>query len=193
MGTILKPRERDLSTGEVATICKVSPRTVTLWIDSGRLQGYRVSGRGRSDRGVRRVSRKTLRRFLEDHGLPADGLIDESSAKVLLIGAEPTFEAAMKAAAAETEDFLLQTTSSCFEAGVALAEFRPACVVIDMAIGRIEAAQIIQAIRQDGDSRETILIAMAYGEDVSTLGFDQVLRKPIGPVHLIARIQNLMS
>ena len=35
------------TTGEVAQICNTSTRTVMLWIDAGKLRGYRLpSGRG---------------------------------------------------------------------------------------------------------------------------------------------------
>ena len=38
-------RNKDvLTTGEVARICKVAPRTVTKWFDSGQLRGYRIPG-----------------------------------------------------------------------------------------------------------------------------------------------------
>src|ERR687886_569888 len=30
------------TTGQVAKICKVAPRTVSKWFDSGRLRGYRI-------------------------------------------------------------------------------------------------------------------------------------------------------
>ena len=30
------------TTGQVAKICKVAPRTVSKWFDSGRLKGYRI-------------------------------------------------------------------------------------------------------------------------------------------------------
>ena len=32
------------TTGQVAKICKVAPRTVSKWFDSGRLKGYRIPG-----------------------------------------------------------------------------------------------------------------------------------------------------
>ena len=33
-----------LTTGEVAKICSVAPRTVSKWFDSGALHGYRIPG-----------------------------------------------------------------------------------------------------------------------------------------------------
>jgi excisionase family DNA binding protein len=53
------------TTGQVAKICKVSPRTVNKWFDSGRLRGYRATGSQ-----VRRVPRTNLIQFLQEHGMP---------------------------------------------------------------------------------------------------------------------------
>ena len=33
-----------LTTGDVAKICNVAPRTVSKWFDSGKLRGYRIPG-----------------------------------------------------------------------------------------------------------------------------------------------------
>lgn len=55
--------------GQVAKICKVAPRTVSKWFDSGRLRGYRIPGSQ-----DRRIPRKYLMEFLETHNLPTDDL-----------------------------------------------------------------------------------------------------------------------
>ncbi len=51
------------TTGQVAKICKVAPRTVSKWFDSGRLKGYRIPGSQ-----DRRIPREHLIRFLKEHG-----------------------------------------------------------------------------------------------------------------------------
>lgn len=57
------------STGEIATRCRVSVRTVAHWIDKGLLKGYRIPG---SDH--RRVMREDLVKFLQEHKLPMGDL-----------------------------------------------------------------------------------------------------------------------
>jgi excisionase family DNA binding protein len=59
------PKTRSLFTmGEVAKICKVAPRTVSKWFDSGRLRGYRIPGSQ-----DRRIPREHLFKFLKEHGM----------------------------------------------------------------------------------------------------------------------------
>ena len=71
------------TTGQVAKICKVAPRTVSKWFDSGRLRGYRIPGSQ-----DRRIPREHLIRFLKEHGMPLGELEDEAVGKILLVGAE---------------------------------------------------------------------------------------------------------
>lgn len=61
------------TTGQAAKICKVAPRTICKWFDSGRLRGYRIPGSQ-----DRRIPRDQLIRFLRDNGMPeAETLVAE--------------------------------------------------------------------------------------------------------------------
>ena len=62
------------TTGQVAKICKVAPRTVSKWFDSGRLRGYRIPGSQ-----DRRIPREHLLRFLKEHDMPLGDLEAEVS------------------------------------------------------------------------------------------------------------------
>lgn len=70
------------TTDEVAKICKVAPRTVSKWFDSGRLRGYRIPGSQ-----DRRIPREYLIRFLKEHGFSTNELDEpenESTAPITL-------------------------------------------------------------------------------------------------------------
>ncbi len=60
-----EPVMKVFTTGQVAKICKVAPRTVSKWFDSGRLKGYRIPGSQ-----DRRIPRDYLIKFLKEHGMP---------------------------------------------------------------------------------------------------------------------------
>ena len=54
-----------LSTGEVARICHVSPRTVQKWFDTKLINGYRIPGSR-----DRRIPREELIRFMQANNIP---------------------------------------------------------------------------------------------------------------------------
>lgn len=62
------------TSGQVARLCKVGPKTACAWFDKGLLRGYRIPG-GRD----RRVLRADLIRFLKDNAMPTWGLEDDAT------------------------------------------------------------------------------------------------------------------
>lgn len=54
-----------LTTGQIAALCGVAPRTVSKWIDTGLLKGFRLPGSL-----DRRVMLADLEAFVEAHGMP---------------------------------------------------------------------------------------------------------------------------
>jgi len=58
-----------LTTGDVAKICHVAPRTVSKWFDNGQLKGYRIPGSK-----DRRIPVSELVRFMKMHNMPTSAL-----------------------------------------------------------------------------------------------------------------------
>ena len=58
-----------LTTGDVAKICNVAPRTVSKWFDKGQLKGYRIPGSK-----DRRIPVSELIRIMKVHNMPAAAL-----------------------------------------------------------------------------------------------------------------------
>ena len=78
--------EKDaLTTGEVARICNVAARTVSKWIDAGRLEGYRIPGSR-----DRRVHVAALEAFVAAHGIPVTGnaLATANATRILVVDAD---------------------------------------------------------------------------------------------------------
>lgn len=179
------------TTGQVAKICKVAPRTVSKWFDSGRLRGYRIPGSQ-----DRRIPREHLLRFLKEHGMPLGELEAEVYHKVLVVGAESHMLANLKDHLREGENFRLEAASSGFEAGIRAESFHPDCIVIDMAVGRIEAGQIAQNLRKSENHISTILVALTSdepGPELNDLGFNDAFKKPFDVALLAERLRRLIT
>ena len=63
-----------LTTGQVAEICCVAPRTVQKWFDGGLLEGYIIPG-GKD----RRVPVDEMITFMEKHKMPVPEVLRELS------------------------------------------------------------------------------------------------------------------
>jgi len=180
-----------LTTGEVAKICNVAPRTVSKWFDSGRLRGYRIPGSQ-----DRRIPREHLIRFLKEHGMPLGELEDEAMGKILLVGADGNVRSNLDELMGNN-DFKIDVAASGFEAGIQAESLHPDCVVVDFGMGRQEALMIAQNLRKNTEYSETVLIALLSDEDTAS-GFDRTMfnetfRKPFDAALLAERIKTLVG
>jgi len=179
------------TTGQVAKICKVAPRTVSKWFDSGRLKGYRIPGSQ-----DRRIPREQLIRFLKEHGMPLGELEEEEWHKVLLIGTEKLFNDRLKELLPEDEDYKFQLANSGFEAGMLAGNFQPDTIIIDLGLGRSEAIQIVARLRADDTHTGTLVVGLASEdeaapEQLSQLGFNDVFKKPFDVALLGEKIRSI--
>lgn len=177
------------TTGDVARICQVAPRTVSKWFDTGRLKGYRIPGSL-----DRRIPRDSLIEFMRSHGMPLGELGALQGGKVLMIG--------MQAAEQATVEKLLvasgMTTISAanaFEAGALAMEQRPQCVVIDASIGANEALMIANYFKSAGRDALTRVVGLVSDDEVndpsSAKVYDEKFRRPFDPALLAVRVKSL--
>ena len=177
------------TTGQVAKICKVAPRTVSKWFDSGRLKGYRIPGSQ-----DRRIPRENLIRFLKEHGMPLGELEEEEWHKILLIGTESLFNHRIRELLPESEDYRFEIANSGFEAGILAGSFHPDTIIIDLALGRSEAIQIVSNLRKDDAYATTLIIGLASEDEVEPdqlleYGFNVVFKKPLDVAAIAKRIE----
>ena len=179
------------TTGQVAKICKVAPRTVSKWFDSGRLKGYPIPGSQ-----DRRIPREQLIRFLKEHGMPLGELEEEEWHKVLLIGTEKLFNDRIKELLPENEDYKFQYANSGFEAGMLAGNFQPDTIIIDLGLGRAESIQIVARLRADETHTGTLIVGLASEdeaapEQLSQHGFNDVFKKPFDVALLGEKIKSI--
>jgi excisionase family DNA binding protein len=183
-------RRKDVfTTGEVARICRVAPRTVAKWIDSGCLKGYRIPGSQ-----DRRIPVENLIRFLKEHGMPLRELEKEQWHKVLLIGTEALFNHRIRELLPESENYRFEIANSGFEAGTRAGSFHPDVIVIDLALGRRESIEIVSNLREDDAYATTLIIGLANEDEAEPdqllqYGFNVVFKKPIDIAVVAKRIE----
>jgi CheY-like chemotaxis protein len=177
------------TTGDVARICQVAPRTVSKWFDTGRLKGYRIPGSL-----DRRIPRDSLIEFMRSHGMPLGELGAVQGGKVLIIGmADAEREAVEKLL--DASGMTTVTAQSAFEAGALAMEQRPQCVVIDAAIGTEEARMIASYFKSKGRDSNTRVVGLVSDDEIAdpttVRVYDETFRRPFDPALLAVRVKSL--
>ena len=164
-----------LTTGQVAQICNVAPRTVTKWFDSGQLKGYRIPGSR-----DRRIPTNELIRFMKAHHIPVNSL-EIGKMRVLIIDSDWESAESLTEALKAKRNYEVQNAQTSFDAGLIAQKFVPHVILINLMAGDINADQICKYVRTNEDLNGTKIIAVAEGlgeiENAALLqkGFDAVL------------------
>ena len=144
-----------LTTGDVAKICNVAPRTVSKWFDNGQLRGYRIPGSK-----DRRIPVSELIRFMKIHNMPTASL-PVGKIRVLIADSNDKTASALADVLQSEAGYEVQTVQSNFGTGAVVQKFAPHVLLVNLLAEDIDAMGICKSIRTNEDLRTIKIIAMA--------------------------------
>lgn len=168
-----------LTTGEVAKICNVAPRTVSKWFDSGSLKGYRIPGSR-----DRRIPASELMKFMRAHGIPLEGL-SSGRTRVLIADAERDVVETLEKILTEQTSYEVRVATSNFAAGMECERFKPHVLLLDLHMGGdADARNLVEQVRRSENLQITKIVGMSgrltdgQVQAMRSAGFDGFLKKP---------------
>jgi excisionase family DNA binding protein len=182
-----------LTTGEVAKICNVAPRTVSKWFDSGSLRGYRIPGSK-----DRRIPLNQLIRFMKQHNMPLNGLMTGAT-RVLIVDDEQDIVEVLEKILEDEAKYEVEVAKCGFEAGVIAERFRPHVMLVDMHLSDIDGHEVARHVKANQDLQLTKIIAMSgkmtdeEGSGLVATGFDGFLKKPFHVRQVIEAVEDSMA
>jgi len=187
-------RTRDvLTTGQVAKICNVAPRTVSKWFDTGQLRGYRIPGSK-----DRRIPLSQLVRFMRAHNIPLNGL-DTGQTRLLILDADAALAKVLGESLQADGTFRVTTAASVLEAGVLAGTDPPHAMLVDVNLPGFDAREFTRTIRTNDRLQVVRLIATGggltegQGQALLQAGFDNYLPKPFEIRQLVQMVDEAVS
>ncbi|MEM7627297.1 MAG: response regulator [Planctomycetota bacterium] len=182
-----------LTTGEVAKICNVAPRTVSKWFDSGQLRGYRIPGSK-----DRRIPMAALIRFMKAHNIPLDGL-QSGKTRVLVVDQASEIVDVLTKVLTEQANYEVKTADTGFAAGIECEKFRPHVLLVDMHLDDVKGEDVFKLVRASDDLQATKVIAMSgkltdgQAQHLINSGFDGYLKKPFHVRSVIEAVEDAVA
>jgi len=142
---------------QIARFCQVDLKTIHNWADRGRISHFRTPGRHL------RFRRPHVLDFLRKYGYPIPEELDADRPRVALLVDET-----------QSKDRVLSSLRSMFDvvdypdplAGLLqIGEQPPDAVVLGAKIGHLSGAEIIEALKQGGNTQHVRAVLFANGED----------------------------
>ncbi len=188
-------RNKDvLTTGEVARICKVAPRTVTKWFDSGQLHGYRIPGSK-----DRRIPVTQLVRFMRQNNMPLDGMLHFTKTRILIVDDESEIVEMLRDLLSQQTTYDVQTARNGFEAGLAAERIKPHVILLDINLGDINGKEVCKIVRMNPELQMTKVVAMSgqltddEAKALLTQGFEGFIKKPFTIQQVIQAIEDAVA
>jgi excisionase family DNA binding protein len=182
-----------LTTGEVAKICNVAPRTVSKWFDSGALHGYRIPGSK-----DRRIPLNQLIRFMKQHGMPLNGLMTGRT-RIMIVDEEHDIVEVLEKILEDEAKYEVEVAKGGFAAGITAEKFRPHVILLDVHLRDIDAREVVKHVKANSDLQLTKVISMSgklsddEAKGLLTQGFDGFLRKPFHVRQVVEAIEDAMA
>jgi len=178
-----------LTTGDVAKICNVAPRTVSKWFDSGQLKGYRIPGSK-----DRRIPLNELIRFMRANNMPTEALA-AGKIRVLVLDGDDQSGLNLMDSLKNRGGYDVLVARNGFEAGAAAQRFSPHVVLINLLTNGIDAHAICRSMRALDDFATIKILALANylgNQEAAALmqkGFDGYVSNPSDPGEIIKKIE----
>ncbi len=178
MSQSVDPHDKQVfTTGDVAKFTHTAPRTVSKWVDSGLLSGYRVPGSQ-----DRRIPRDPLLDFLIEHNIPLGRL----QKKVLFLSTdEALIDSLTERCRPLKHPPVTNIKQSSFGAGMAFQTLKPDCFVIDLGTVSVSVAETILVAFGNSQNPPYSIALLPDGitaeELDDTLQVDQIFERPFDP------------
>ncbi len=182
-----------LTTGDVAKICHVAPRTVSKWFDNGQLKGYRIPGSK-----DRRIPMSELIRFMKVHNMPTSELT-VGQLRILIADSNEKTASAIADALKSKTDYEVETVRSNFATGAIIQKFEPHVLLISLLAEDIDADSICKDIRKSEELRTIKILAIANKLNDSELsallqkGYDGYIPYCADDIDLIKKIEEVTA
>lgn len=182
-----------LTTGDVAKMCNVAPRTVSKWFDSGKLKGYRIPGSK-----DRRIPLSELIRFMKGHDIPSP-MPPIGRTRVLIVDSNAETGSALAEELKSKADYEVDIVTSTFETGVVAQKLVPHVLLLNLLAKEIDAPDICENIRANDELQGIRIIALANhlseGEAHALLrkGFDGYVSDPGDMTEVVRRIEDAVA
>lgn len=181
---------RSLTTGEIAKYCGVNFRTVIRWIERGRLNAYKLPGRGDN-----RVLIPDFLTFLREHKMPIPEELQDNPRRVLIVDDDLAMAKTMRRTL-NRNGFETLVASNGFQAGAWLGTFAPAIMTLDLKMPGLSGYEVLRLIRgmpETGSLKILVVSALSRDELDKALeaGADDVLAKPFRNEVLVDMVSRL--
>jgi len=179
------------TSGEVANLLGIPPRTARRYITNGKIEATQ-----NQVTGTWTITRESLISFMKDRGVDSSLLL--ASSKILLVSNDAELLSFISSIlATHSNDYEVLQTTNGYEALIQIGDIKPDLICLDIPVEGINNEQLISTIKVvESVNHLKLLMLTGVQNNMDKLldnGADEVLAKPFTANDIIAKINGLLS
>jgi excisionase family DNA binding protein len=175
--------------------CKVSPKTIINWIESGHIKAFKTVG------GHRRIKKTDLEDFMKKQGIPVpEEELKEERKRILIVDDDQIIVETLVQALEEDEyNYEVISAADGFEAGLQVNYFKPHLMILDIMMPDIKGYEVCRKIKSDDLTKDMkIIVLSAYLDEekfkkMKEFGADLCFTKPLPLPQLKKEVAQLLG
>ena len=187
--------EKFLKTNDAASYLGVSRSSLTNWAKQGLINGGLTPG------GHYRFTISELDRFATERGLNISKKMvqDRDATRLLVIDDDPAFREFVKDALDVFSPYELREAVDGMQGALLIGTWKPHLVIVDLRMPNMNGVEFCRMVKANPDTADVkVIIASAYlssevREEITQLGVDVVLEKPVRLSALVATVAKLTN
>ena len=187
--------EEILTVFQASKYCKVSPKTIINWIESGHIKAFKTVG------GHRRIKKTDLEDFMKKQGIPIpEEELKEERKRILIVDDDPIIVETIVQAFEEDEyNYEVISAADGFEAGLQVNYFKPHLMILDIMMPDIKGYEVCKKIKSDKTTKDIkIVVLSAYLDEekfkkMKEFGADLCFTKPLPLPQLKKEVARLLG
>jgi len=187
--------EEILTVFQACKYCKVSPKTIINWIESGHIKAFKTVG------GHRRIKKTDLENFMKKQGIPIpEEELKEERKRILIVDDDPIIVETIVQAFEEDEyNYEVISAADGFEAGLQVNYFKPHLMILDIMMPDIKGYEVCKKIKSDNVTKDMkIIVLSAYLDEekfkkMKEFGADLCFTKPLPLPQLKKEVAQLLG
>jgi len=180
---------------QASKFCKVSPKTIINWIESGHIKAFKTVG------GHRRIKKIDLEDFMKKQGIPLpEEELKEERKRILIVDDDPIIVETIVQAFEEDEyNYEVISAADGFEAGLQVNHFKPHLMILDIMMPDIKGYEVCRKIKNDKVTKDIkIIVLSAYLDEekfkkMKEFGADLCFTKPLPLPQLKMEVARLLG
>lgn len=183
---------KDLYTsGEIADILGIPPRTARRYITNGKIPATQ-----NQVTGTWTITREDLIGFMKERGVDPAILIESS--RILLVSNDSELLSFMTSILSKySPDYEMLSTINGYEALIRIGELKPDLMCLDSQMKGMDPVEVVKTIKSSDTYSKVRLLVLSGGnsdaESIKTVGADDILLKPCTANEIINKVTGLLN